>query len=96
MPVEGGEEKRLLEGMGWGYWAVLEAESCFLNRRATPRPAIELYSLATGQIRRLTTIEKDLGIALPPGFAVSSDGRWILYKRVEQSDNDIMLMKNFR
>jgi Tol biopolymer transport system component/DNA-binding winged helix-turn-helix (wHTH) protein len=96
MPVEGGEETRVLDQVEWGYWAVTEQGICFLNRQAQPRPAIELFDVATGQLKRIATVEPDLGFPVPPGFAVAPDGRWLLYKRVDQSDNDIMLVENFR
>jgi Tol biopolymer transport system component/DNA-binding winged helix-turn-helix (wHTH) protein len=95
VPVGGGEEARVLDQVEWGYWAVTEQGICFLNRQAQPRPAIELFNFATGQVKRITMVEQDLGVP-PPGFAVSPDGRWIFYKRVDQSDNDIMLVENFR
>jgi Tol biopolymer transport system component len=95
MPVVGGEEARILERAPWGHWAVLERGICFLNRQAVPRPAIELFDFATGQMRRLVSVEPDLEIP-PPGFAVSPDGRRILYKRVDHLDNDLMLVENFR
>jgi hypothetical protein len=40
-------------------------------------------------------IEKE-PVAGDSGFAVSPDGRWILYAQRDQSGSDIMLMENFR
>ncbi len=94
--VEGGEETRLFEGVNWGCWSVTEQGICFLNRKATPRFAIELFNFATQQVSRIASVEKDPSTISPPGFAVSPDGRWILFKRIDQSDNDILLVENFR
>lgn len=96
MEVAGGAETQLLDGIAWGYWAVTAQGICYLNRQATPRPAIELFNFATRQVSRLATVEKDPSIPSPPGFAVSPDGRWILFKRIDQSDNDILLVENFQ
>jgi Tol biopolymer transport system component len=94
--TEGGPETLILDGVEWGRWAVLAQGICFLNRRASPRPTIELFNFATKQASRIASLERDPSIPSPPGFAVSSDGRWILFKRVDQIDNDIMLVENFR
>jgi Tol biopolymer transport system component/DNA-binding winged helix-turn-helix (wHTH) protein len=96
MEVAGSAETQLLDGIAWGYWAVTAQGICYLNRQAIPRPAIELFNFATRQVSRLVTVEKDPTIPSPPGFAVSPDGRWILFKRIDQSDNDILLVENFR
>jgi Tol biopolymer transport system component/DNA-binding winged helix-turn-helix (wHTH) protein len=96
MPAAGGEEARILDRVEWGYWAECGTGICFLDRQATPRPAIEFIDLTTRQTRRLADLEKESGLAQPPGFAVSPDGRWILYKRVDQIENDLLLVENFR
>jgi hypothetical protein len=31
-----------------------------------------------------------------PGFAISPDGRWLLYTSLESSDADLMFVDNFR
>jgi hypothetical protein len=31
-----------------------------------------------------------------PGFAISPDGRWLLYTSLESTDADLMLVNNFR
>ncbi|MBL8207069.1 MAG: PD40 domain-containing protein [Blastocatellia bacterium] len=91
-----GAETRVIDGVEWGYWAVTAQGLCFLNRKTTPQFTIELFDFATQQVRRLANVEKDPNIISPPGFAVSPDGRWILYKRIDQHDNEIMLVENYR
>ena len=76
--------------------ALLDEGICFLNRRATPRFTIEFFNFATRQTTRVTTVEKDADIPGPRGFAVSPDRRWVLYKRVDQIENDLILVENFR
>ena len=47
LPVVGGEEEPVFDHpAGWGYWALLENGICFVNRKATPRPAIEFFNFA--------------------------------------------------
>ena len=96
MPSEGGDGIHILDQVEWRFWALLDQGICLLNRKAMPRPTIEFFNFANGRQTRITTIEKEPNILSAPGFAVSADGQWILYKHVDQIDNDIMLVENFR
>ncbi len=96
MPVEGGEETRILDqNIQWGDWRVLANGICFLNAGATP-PEIEFFDFGTRGLRRITTVDREKGF--PPGglIAVAPDGRWILFARIDRIDGDIMLVENFR
>jgi hypothetical protein len=75
---------------------VLDQGICFLNFNAIPRPTIELFNFANHKMTRIATIEKEQNSWGGGAFAVSPDGRWILYRRVDQFDSDIMLVENFR
>ncbi len=95
VPVEGGEETQVLEQGEQGHWAVLEQGLCLLNRTATPQPAIEFFNFATRRLARIAALPKE---ARTPGngFAVSPDGRWVLYVQVDRVESDILLVENFR
>ncbi len=92
----GGEETRILEQVTWGQWALFEQGICFLNQRALPQPALEFFNFATSQVRLFGRLERTRAFGGSPGLAVSADGRWVLYRQVDQIDNDIMLVENFR
>jgi dipeptidyl aminopeptidase/acylaminoacyl peptidase len=94
--LAGGEESHILEQGTWGYWALLEQGICFLNQRALPQPTLEFFNFATSQVTLFGRLERARAFGGSPGLAVSADGRWILYGQVDQSDNDIMLVENFR
>jgi Tol biopolymer transport system component len=96
VPAEGGEEVRILDQVDWNCWAVVQGGICFLNRRAVPHPTIELFNFADGKTAKISTIQNEPSTGGPWGFAVSPDGQWVLYERVDQVDNDIMLVENFR
>jgi len=96
MPVEGGEETRILDqNIQWSYWRVLENNICFLDWDATP-PEIKLFDFDTRQIKRIATVEREKGFPGGGGFAVSPDGQSVLFARIDQIDSDIMLVENFR
>jgi hypothetical protein len=93
VPVEGGEEVRILDQVFHGNWAVLDQGIYFVNTRSTPRQAIEFFSFATGQVTRIVALEKSSGV----GLTISPDGRWMLYTQTDQQiGSDIMLMEDFR
>lgn len=96
VPVRGGEETRVVEGVDWGFWATTRDGICYLNRRGTPHDAIECLDAATNKTWIVMSVEKGLSIPGPPGFAVSPDERWILFKRADHADHDIMLVENYR
>jgi Tol biopolymer transport system component len=96
MPTEGGEEQRVLDHGRWGYWALLEQGISLLNLGASPTPTIEFFNFATRQVTLLASLEKGRAPFGAPGLSASADGQRILYWQVDQVDNDIMLIENFR
>lgn len=96
VPVEGGAESRVFEKGRWGNWALLEQGICFLNFAATPNAAIEFFNFATQQVTVLVNFEKSKTPFGPPPLTVSTDGQRLLYSQIDQIDNDIMLVENFR
>ena len=92
--MENGEERRISEvAVNWGQWAV-SSNGIYYVDTTGPKPTIEFYNFADHKVSRIATLAKPL----PPeesGFAVSPDGRRILYLQVE-SETDIMLVENFR
>jgi Tol biopolymer transport system component len=98
VPVEGGEETMVLnqpKAGYWGHWAVADDGIYFVDPDAKPRAAIEFFSFATSRVTQVGAIDKS-PYKWNPGFAVSPDGRWILYSQIDQIDNNIVLVENFR
>ena len=94
--VDGGEEVRIFDKGYAGETVVLDEGICFLDPEATPNPTVNFFSFATRQVTQLATIEKAKYNPGPPTLTVSTDGKWVLYLQVDQVDNDIMLVENFR
>jgi len=72
-------------------WAVLAEGICYRN---TESRAIEFLDLAARRVTRKATLER--GFRWGAAISVSPDGRWILYPQVDRSEEDIMLVENFR
>lgn len=94
MPVGGGEEVRIIDKARYRMWAVTADGICFLNEEPSPG-SLEFYDFATRRVKRIASL--DIG---PPlfdgGFAVSPDGKRLLYLRMDKFESDIMLVENFR
>jgi len=53
---------------------------------------LSIYEFATGKTRKILTIERPVDAF----FAVSPDGRTILYTQIDDVGSDLMLVENFR
>jgi Tol biopolymer transport system component/DNA-binding winged helix-turn-helix (wHTH) protein len=94
-PVEGGEETLVLDQVWQGNWAILDQGIYFAMPQAKSGTAIRFFSFTTRRVAQVAVLEKPLTHG-PPAFAVSPDGRWILYAQLDQSGSDVMLVENFR
>ncbi len=79
----------------WRSWAVTRQGIYFATAETPSRPVVEFFSFATGGVRQVAMIEKQI-ISYASGFSVSADERWILYMQLDQRGSDIMLMEDFR
>ena len=94
----GGQEERVLESVRFGYWAVARRGIYFVDfdvASEAPRP-VRFLNFESRQVTQVGTVEKTVSWTNTPGFAVSPDGRWLLYTSLENTDADLMLVDNFR
>jgi dipeptidyl aminopeptidase/acylaminoacyl peptidase len=61
-----------------------------------PNPPVHVLNPATGADRTIGRLEKFQYDSLPSGFAVSPDGRAILYGRLVRDEADLMMIEHFR
>ena len=96
MPMVGGEETRVADHVtDFGGWAQWERGLCFMDETAKEGPTVSCGDFSGHQLKRLATLEKRPSSPGAPGFDVSHDGRWIIFRRADSIDNDIMLLENF-
>ena len=98
VPVGGGDEVRILDSVRFGYWAVARTGIYFIDFDVpsdAPRP-VRFFNFESRQLRQVGTVENTVAWSNTPGFAISPEGRWLLYSSLERSDADLMLLDNFR
>jgi Tol biopolymer transport system component/DNA-binding winged helix-turn-helix (wHTH) protein len=96
MPAGGGDEALILPQPlpeNWGDWALTDRGIYYMDESGQ-HPAIEFAAFPDHKVTRIAQVD-----SLPPhgdpGFAVSPDGKRILFSQVDTSAVDIMLVENF-
>ena len=99
MPVNGGEEERVLPRAGgheWFNWALTRTGIYFRDSGKSENTdtvgVLKFFDFATGKTTTVTATDQPGGV----GLAVSPDGRSILYDDKGDAESTIMLVKNFR
>jgi Tol biopolymer transport system component len=94
VPVEGGKETPILEGVGPGKWIVTNLGICILNMEAKPRPAVEFYSFSTHKRTRLQVLPDD-GKIWAGGTVLGAppDGRWLVYPQEGQISSHLRVLE---
>lgn len=88
MPVDGGEEMRVVEGASSSY-AVTDTGIYFIP---SSEAAIRFLDLTTKAVRTVAVLDR----LAPYGLTVSPDGRTLLFAQIDNWDSDLMLVDGFR
>jgi hypothetical protein len=90
MPVEGGEETKVLDSVHpLGLWVLGKGGIYFIS--ATDDLCFCEFN--TGKTLKILHIARGLGRG---GITVSPNGRTILYTQMAEAGSDLMLVENFR
>lgn len=99
MPLQGGDEERVLDQAGggeWFNWALARNGIYFRDaKKSKDRDYIGLlnfFDFATRKITTVSTLDQPGGV----GIGLSADGRSVLYDGKGDAESSIMLVKNFR
>jgi Tol biopolymer transport system component len=97
VPVGGGEEVRVLDSVSFGYWAVAPQGIYFIDFSVAnqARWPVKFMAFRDRAVTEIGTVEASVSRTNNPGFAVSPDGRWLLYSSLERTEADLMLIANF-
>ncbi len=98
VPANGGEEApvpELKEAGYWRSWTLVNEGIGFTAKESESEWTIRFFSFATRRITPLITLTQ-APLWWAPGLAFSPDGRRLLFARLEQPYDELMLMENFR
>jgi Tol biopolymer transport system component/DNA-binding winged helix-turn-helix (wHTH) protein len=92
VPVEGGEEIRIIESVAPQFFAVVARGIYFFP--GGNNPAVRCFNFATRKIETVAKVEEEIMY----GLSVSPDSRWLLYtaRGNEHYESDLMLVEKFR
>jgi Tol biopolymer transport system component len=91
MPTSGGEAVKVLDGVIWFNFCLVEKGAYYIDRLGG-ETRLQYLNLVTG---KSMMVARNLG-EVSAGLTASSDGRTILFTRVDSSTDDLMLVENFR
>ena len=99
MPLQGGEEERVLDRSGggeWFNWALARNGIYFRDARESKdhhyTGLLNFFDFASKKITTVSTLDQPGGV----GIGLSADGRSVLYDGKGDAESSIMLVKNFR
>ena len=81
-----------LGSSGPEWWPVQSGIYFFGNEAG--KQGVDFLDLRTSRIRRVYTPDKSPE-SWEGGLAVSVDGKWLLYSRIDETASDLMLVENF-
>jgi eukaryotic-like serine/threonine-protein kinase len=91
LPISGGEPVKVLDGVVWFNFCLLEKGAYYIDRLGG-ETRLQHLDFETG---RSATVARNLG-EVSAGLTASPDGRKILFTRVDASVDDLMLVEDFR
>jgi WD40-like Beta Propeller Repeat len=91
-PVAGGQEEQINGEANPFFGGLYEKGGCLLNPFSVDA-TVECFGFGSPRLRLLTRFRNDGHVrATGPSFAISPNGRWILYSRVVREQSDLMLV----
>jgi hypothetical protein len=94
MALTGGEARQLVPCVWWSAFGAGPQGVYYVPCDSSAHPPIHVMNPETGRDRRLGTLENLM--KRPLGLSVSPDGRTIVYPRLMNQNDDLMLIENFR
>ena len=96
VPVDGGEERKVLDGPWFKGWALTEKGIFFGDWAAEDggRRPVRFFNFKQPPLV-IGSVEKTDSNYLP-GLAVNPDSSWLLFRTLERVDADLMLVDSFQ
>jgi Tol biopolymer transport system component/DNA-binding winged helix-turn-helix (wHTH) protein len=92
VPVEGGEETKILDGLSDYFNFAVAGKGIYLLALRGSVPSIDFFDFASRKTIVLHTLDRPFWF----GFALSPDDRSILFSKIDSRGSDLMLIENLR
>jgi Tol biopolymer transport system component len=86
------EEEQVLDGVTQRSWALAAGGVWYLWREKNQNAELRFFDFKTRRSATAVTMNKPM----PPGLALSPDGRTLLFNQLDQQNYEILLVENFR
>jgi Tol biopolymer transport system component len=90
VPVDGGDEIRIIESVCPQFFSVVERGIYFFS--GWKNASVQCFNFATRKVETVAKVEGSIAY----GFSVSPDSRWLLYAAYTNDQSDLMLVEKFR
>jgi Tol biopolymer transport system component len=96
LPIEGGDERRVLGSITEMNWTVAKEGIYYIDFgiEANAPKALMFWSSQTGKVNRVGSVEATVSGDYS-GISISSDGRWLLYSYIANLTSDLMMVDHF-
>lgn len=92
MPVDGGEETKVLDFLSYNFNFAVAAKGIYLLAIRGRVASIEFFDFTTRKTTPLYTLDRPFWF----GFALSPDERSILFSKIDSRSSDLMVVENLR
>ena len=93
IPVEGGPETKVLESLSSHLNVAIAKGGIYFVPSAASNSSIQFLDLNTNRIATVAGFETRLTLGEPGGLALSPDGKWLLYTKMDEQGSELMLVE---
>jgi Tol biopolymer transport system component/tRNA A-37 threonylcarbamoyl transferase component Bud32 len=93
IPVEGGQETKVLESLSSHLNVAIAKGGIYFVPSAASSSSIQFLDLSTNRIATVAGFARNLNLGEVGGLALSPDGKWLLYTKMDDQGSELMLVE---
>ncbi len=95
VPVDGGEEKPVLDTVWHGFWAIADAGTFFVDFVTSKPPMLRYLDFSTQRVKAIMVLDK-VTRTNTQALTVTRDGRRVAWDQIDRVEADLAQIENFR